>query len=177
MRLQYIYYDKEEEKHLFYVKSNWIPPVQPSAALETYLDEVKLQLGIEITKPKNNLPQPERKAIKELRGNSEINIKKADKRTTTVIMNKETKIKEGLTQLNVEENYKPLEAPMIGETYNRAKQLISELHQRHHIDQMTFKWLSQTPNPPCIPVFYTLTKIHKANLAGRPIFSGCDGPT
>ena len=31
--------------------------------------------------------------------------------------------------------------------------------------------------PPRIPVFYTLTKIHKANLAGRPIISGCDGPT
>ena len=26
-------------------------------------------------------------------------------------------------------------------------------------------------------MFYTLTKIHKANLAGRPIISGCDGPT
>ena len=123
------------------------------------------------------MPQPERKAIKELRENSEINIKKADKGTTTVIMNKEAKIKEGLTQLNVEENYKPLEAPMVGETYNRAKQLISELHQRHHIDQITYKWLSQTPNPPRIPVFHTLTKIHKANLAGRPIISGCDGPT
>ena len=45
-------------------------------------------------------------------------------------MNKEAKIKEGLTQLN----YKPLEAPMVGETLT---ELISELHQRHHIDQMT----------------------------------------
>ena len=118
MRLRYIYYDEEKQKHPFYVKSDWITPVQPSVALETYLEEVKLQLAeIEITKPKNNLPQPEHKAIiKELREKSEINIKKADKGTTTVIMNKEAKIKEGLTQLNVEENYKPLEAPMVGET-------------------------------------------------------------
>ena len=42
---------------------------------------------------------------------------------------------------------------------------------------MTFKWLSQTPTPPRISVFYTLTKIHKENLAGRPIISRCDGPT
>ena len=37
--------------------------------------------------------------------------------------------------------------------------------------------LSQTPNPPTIPEFYTLTKIHKPTLVGRPIISGCDGPT
>ena len=42
---------------------------------------------------------------------------------------------------------------------------------------MTFKWLSQTPNPPRIPVFYTLTKTHKVNLSSRPIISGCDSPT
>ncbi|XP_068708141.1 uncharacterized protein [Montipora foliosa] len=42
---------------------------------------------------------------------------------------------------------------------------------------MTKKWLSLTPNPPRIPVFYTLTKIHKPNPVGRPIISGCEGPT
>ena len=33
-----------------------------------------------------------------------------------------------------------------------------------HIDEMT-------PNPPRIPEFYTLTKIHKPTLVGRPIIS------
>ena len=42
---------------------------------------------------------------------------------------------------------------------------------------MTNLWLCQTPNPPHIPVFYTLTKIHKPTPVGRPIISGCDGPT
>ena len=42
---------------------------------------------------------------------------------------------------------------------------------------MTKKWLSQTPSPRRIPLFYTLTKIHKPVLTGRPIISGCDGPT
>ena len=42
---------------------------------------------------------------------------------------------------------------------------------------MTKKWLSQTPSPPRIPIFYTLTKIHKPTPVGRPIISGCDGPT
>ena len=42
---------------------------------------------------------------------------------------------------------------------------------------MTKKWLCLTPNPPRIPVFFTLTKIHKPTPVGRPIISGCDGPT
>ena len=42
---------------------------------------------------------------------------------------------------------------------------------------MTKKWLSQTPSPPRVPVFYTLIRIHKPVLTGRPITSGCDGPT
>ena len=32
-------------------------------------------------------------------------------------------------------------------------------------------------NPPRNPEFYTLTKIHKPSAVGRPIVSGCDGPT
>ena len=42
---------------------------------------------------------------------------------------------------------------------------------------MTVKWFNLTPNPPRIPVFYALTKIHKPTLVGRPIISECDGPT
>ncbi|XP_068742030.1 uncharacterized protein [Montipora capricornis] len=42
---------------------------------------------------------------------------------------------------------------------------------------MTKKWLAQTSSPPRIHVFYTLTKIHKPDPVGRPIISGCDGPT
>ena len=54
---------------------------------------------------------------------------------------------------------------------------IAKLHDGKHIDDITKKWLSQTPNPPRIPIFYTLTKIHKPLPVGRPIISGCEGPT
>ena len=39
------------------------------------------------------------------------------------------------------------------------------------------QWLSFTQNLPRVPVFYTVTKIHKPNPVGRPIISGCEGPT
>ena len=41
---------------------------------------------------------------------------------------------------------------------------------------MTVEWLSQTPNPPRVPVFYTLTKIHKPTPVGRPIVAVNEGP-
>ena len=55
--------------------------------------------------------------------------------------------------------------------------MIKSLLQEGYIDDMRAKWLSLTPNPPRIPVFFTLTKIHKPTPVGRPTISGCDGPT
>ena len=69
---------------------------------------------------KHNLPHNERKAIKDLKSNHDINIKKADKGTTTVIMSRHDKIKEGQTQLDDLDNYRPLEQPMVEETAKKA---------------------------------------------------------
>ena len=146
---------KNKEQHPFHVKSNWVPPVQQSVALKSYLEEVKTELAeIQLLKPKHNLPHNERKAIKDLKSNHDINIKKADKGTTTVITRRHDKIKEGQIQLDDLDNYRPLEQPMVEETAKKAKQITSELYQRNHIGSMTKKWFLQTPNPPCIPVFY-----------------------
>ena len=77
-------------------------------------------------------------------------------------------------QLENREYYKPLGAPMVNTTQTKVK-----LHRGKHIDDMTKKWLFQTSSPPRIPVFYTLTKMHKplAIPVGRSIISGCDCPT
>ena len=178
MRLRYIFHGQDKEPHPFHVKSTWKPPVQPSVALESYLEEVRTQLAeVKLTKPKNNLPPEEREALKALKNNNEINLKKADKGTTTVVLSKQDKINEGQIQLNNKDHYMPLEQPMVGETNRKVTQLINELYRRNRIDEMTKKWLCQTPNPPRIPVFYTLTKIHKPVRTGRPIISGCESPT
>ena len=147
-------------------------------ALETYLEEVKIELAeINVSRPKDNLPQSERKPLKELMNNKNIVLKKADKGTTTVVMDRENKLAEGQSQLNDRKNYQPLAKLMVDTTLIKVRQLIKSLEKEGHIDKMTEKWLSLTPNPPRIPVFYTLTKIHKPTQVGRPIISGCDGPT
>ena len=66
-------------------------------------------------------------------------------------------IQEGQIQLNDLDNYKPLDKPIVQETHTKVSRLISELPSDNYIDDMTFKWLSQTPNPPRTPEFYTLT--------------------
>ena len=117
MRLQYMFHGQNKEPHPFHVKSNWELPIQHAVVLETYLEEVKTQLAeVKIFKLRNNLPYRERQAIKELQQNTNINIKKADKGTTTVIMNEEDKIPEGQVLLDKRENYESLVLPMVTET-------------------------------------------------------------
>ena len=89
-------------------------------------------------------------------------------------MNKADKIYEDEVQLDNRRHHERL---MVKTTKEKVNDLINQLHHGEHIDYMTKKWLLQTPNPPRIPILYTLTKIHKPNPVGRPIVSGCDGPT
>ena len=141
MRLQYIYHDKNTEQHPFHVKSSWIPPIQRSVALETYLEEVKIKLAeTPLVKPKNGFHS------------KDIILKKADKGTKTVVMNRGNKINEGLNQ--------PLDKPMVRDTSQRVKHLINALHQAGCIDEMTVKWFNQTPDPPRILVSMDVTSLY-----------------
>ena len=93
------------------------------------------------------------------------------------MMNNCDKIQEAQIQLHNREHYKPLRNPMTVETSYRVHKIVAQLHQNNFIDDMTKKCFSQTQDLPRIPIFYTLTKIHKPNPVGRPIISGCEGPT
>ena len=129
MRLQYVFHGQNTKPHPFHVKSTWKPQVQPSVALESYLEEVKIQLAeLELKNPKDNLNPAERETL---------NLKKADKGTTSVVLNIEDKIKEGQTQLDNREHYRPLVNPLVEETNLRVQQLISGLYLGNHIDEMT----------------------------------------
>ena len=91
--------------HPFHVKSTWKPLVQPSVALESYLEEVKIKLAeLEPKNLKDNLNPAERETLNTLKRDTNINLKKADKGTTSVVLNIEDKIKEGQTQLDNREH-------------------------------------------------------------------------
>ena len=61
--------ESQNEPHPFHVKSDWEPPVQPSVALETFLEEVKLELAsIEFNdKPEDDISTGERQVPKSYR--------------------------------------------------------------------------------------------------------------
>ena len=82
-----------------------------------------------------------------------------------------------LLQVSNENFYKPLTRPVVSETATKVITIINALFTNGLIDKMTHKWLSLGQNPPRIPEFYSLTKIHKAIPVGRPIVSGSGGPT
>ena len=110
-------------------------------ALESSLEEVKLELAdMELHRPKDNLSHNERHALKELSRDKNILLKKADKRTSTIVMNREDKIKEGQVQLNDRNKYRPLDKAMIEFTAKNANALIKSLLQEGHTDEMTAKW-------------------------------------
>ena len=97
MRLKYMFVNKPKiSAHPFHVKSTWQPPVQNSVALVNYLEETKLKLASAVFRPqKDNISVNERNAFSVLKHNSKINLKKADKGTTTVILDTAQKIDEG----------------------------------------------------------------------------------
>ena len=64
---------------------------------------IKIQLA------ETPLPPGERRALQ----NKEIILRKVDKSTTTVLMNRENKINEGQEQLDDRNNYQPLDEPMV----------------------------------------------------------------
>ena len=78
--------NEDNGPHPFYVKSNWEPPVQPSVPLQSHLERVKFELAeVHITKPKIYLPA-ERKAVGDLKTNTEITSGKLKKGTTSVFI-------------------------------------------------------------------------------------------
>ena len=119
------------------------PPVQPSEALESYLEEVKSQLAeIKITNLKNNLSRKEHGALTELKQNTDINLKKGGRGSTILVMNKTDKIREGQIQIDDKHNYRPLSEPVVKETHSKVLRLITDLHREKYIDDMTRKWLT-----------------------------------
>ena len=63
--------------------------------------------------------------------------------------------------------------PMVQETSKKVRKIITELYQKKHIDEMTFKHRTLH----AFQFFTLLQKTHKVNMSSRPIISGCDSPT
>lgn len=90
----------------FRLPSDWLPPNTP-AVINKKLQDMESQIdNLALKIPKKNLTKQEVKGIKELKQNSEIIIKPADKGSATVILDKANYILEAERQLGNPKHYK-----------------------------------------------------------------------
>ena len=124
-----------------------------------------------------NMTNSEYKVIENLKENNSTVIKKADKGSNVVILNREYYIKEAMRQLSDKKFYKECTNDLTLEHHSTIQELILQMFDKKIISEQTYKFLSEGGKRTSI--FYLLPKIHK-NLVeppGRPIVSSVDSPT
>ena len=162
--------------------STFEPPDKdmPPELLETIKkidDEIS---ELQIPKDNPNMSPSQIQALEKLKSNQNIIIKKADKGSSTVIMNRDAYIREGMRQLNDPVFYEKLPAPIFPQTAETVLDIVSDLKQKGFIDEKQFNFL-KPPQDPRPRIFYFLPKIHKPlskwsaldQPPGRPIVSDC----
>ena len=152
----------------------------PTEVLET-IEKINTDLSkLEVPYHRNNLNDGEIKALKNIRQNSDIIIKPADKGSATVIMDKQNYINEGYRQLGDNRYYEKIENPIFSETSLKVNEILLDLLSKKFISEKQFQYL-KSPEEPRPRQFYMLPKIHKPldkwpilNMPpGRPIISDC----
>ena len=120
--------------------------------------------------------------MQQLKNNKNLIIKKADKGSATVIMDKASYLSEGHRQLGNPLHYKDISEPIYPHTALKITEILKTLLHLGHISQKQFKFLSP-PEEPRPRYFYMLPKIHKPRDSwiipdkmppGRPIVSDCN---
>ncbi len=91
-------------------------------------------------------------------------------------MNRCDYLKEAYHQLNENNYYSKLNYNPMQDLIMNISTFTSHLVGKSIIDTSIFRFLTPSVNART-PIFYMLPKIHKPNVPGRPIISGCNSPT
>ena len=169
--------DTAFEHKSFKVKSSFNPP--GPYQLEYVFDKIISDLlNTELDPPKQkNLSKGEFAAIKSLKNNDSIVIKKADKGSAVVVLDKNYYIQEGSRQLSDTQFYKQIPEDLTDLHVHKVNLAVNDLLDHGQITQKTADYLLYDINR--TPKFYLLPKIHKSLTApkGRGIVSGNGSPT
>uniref|UniRef100_A0AAY4A4H6 Uncharacterized protein n=1 Tax=Denticeps clupeoides TaxID=299321 RepID=A0AAY4A4H6_9TELE len=107
-----------------------------------------------------NLSPDEVQALQELKNNTQIVIKPADKGSAIVILDRQQYLWEGYRQLYNTKYYKKLDKPIYLETMPMVKTILQSLYDNNFINakQMTYLLGNKEPRG---RIFHLLPKIHK----------------
>ena len=165
----------EVEEGQFHESRGWTPATGISPSLETFFTKNTMEfLNMPATKTFNNLSVEELKVLKELMSNDSITIKSADKGGAIVIQDTDKYITECLRQLNNREHYRRTGNDQTLTVAKRINDYI-RAEKKGHLRPLTADNLIS--KDPRTAKFYTLPKIHKEGVPGRPIISANDCPT
>jgi len=125
----------------------------------------------------SNLTKEQYKALKALRAEDSLILKKADKGNAVVVMETELYRQEALRQLRIEKYYVPLPGPLFRDTARKLAPILDSLRRTGFLTPKQYKHLTPNLDDVGTRYFYILPKIHKAHDAwphprmppGRPI--------
>lgn len=172
----------------FMPKSVWIPPqyeLPEEIKLLEVKDRIDFQRGFKFHKEKPNLTREEVAALRDLRKNKHIVIKRADKGSSVVIMGRDQYVFEVQRQLSDKTYYKKLKEPIYLKTVPIVHSIIDTLKGKGFINSKQSQYLKGDKEPR-ERRFYILPKIHKDPKKwtvpydippGRPIVSDCGSET
>lgn len=189
LKLQTLYADQPDTTPPpFTPSSNWIPPDKklPGELLNLIQrDMISFNKHFKPRPESSNLTWDEQNALRELKTNTDLIIKPADKGSCVVVMDKTQYLWEGHRQLSDTKYYKKLKKPIFYDTIPMVKKITQSLYQKKFINAKQRSYLIGNSEPRA-RVFYMLPKIHKnaANWSrpheippGRPIVSDCGSET
>ena len=161
--------------------STWTPRTRDPFVHGFVQNVHKSMIDIKTTcRESHNLTNEERDNLEILRSNDKIVIKKADKGSSIVIMNRSDYVKEAERQLSDPKFYKEMKHDLTIEHQKEVDKVIDHLLSQEYIDELTSTCLKNTN--PKTSALYLLPKIHKIKKrgefpAGRPIISANGSPT
>ena len=160
------------------IKSSWDPKHTKCHALEAFTRSVKLDFLVSKVPKKTwkNLPRGETTALKNIPTYKDIVIKKADKGSALVVMDREDYIWEANRQLANPTHYIEVDFDLTRTHSDQIQYIIDQIYNRDLIDKKTYKYLSPDQDVRA-GRFYLLPKIHKDGVPGRPICSSTQHPT
>lgn len=163
LRCRFLFSSDGNRLHPFRENTGYIPNYS-CEALENYIFQTKLDLSsMKIERFRDNLSHSERSSIQSLKNDKTIIIKKADKSSNFVILDKDAYLSEANKQLS-SNHYKVIDQFDFTALRYHVNEYLNDMYKRNVLDKITYEYLIKGNQKTYGPGhLHILPKIHKLN--------------